>query len=83
MCFKFIAYIMMLNTQLFVKNQRKKLTLFHANPTKEQVNYVLAKKGKALNANAVRNVKYTSGIGMTTWGYMDATGEASKCELNK
>lgn len=60
----------------------KKLTLFHPNPTKEQANYVLSEKGKALNANVVRNVKYTSGIGMTTWGYIDATGEACKCNLN-
>ncbi len=61
----------------------KKLTLFHADPTKEQVNYILAKKGKTLNANAVRNVKYTSGVGITTWGYIDATGDASKCNLDK
>lgn len=60
----------------------KKLTLAHKNPTKEQVNYVLSEKAKALNANAVRNVKYTSGVGLTTWGYMDAEGDASKCDLN-
>lgn len=60
----------------------KKLTLFHKDPTKEQANYVLSEKAKMLNANVVRNVKYTSGIGMTTWGYIDAQGDASKCDLN-
>jgi len=60
----------------------KKLTIFHSDPTREQANYVLSKKGKALDANVVRNVKYTSGVGMTTWGYVDATGEACRCNLN-
>lgn len=60
----------------------KKLTLFHKDPTKEQANYVLSEKAKMLSANVVRNVKYTSGIGMTTWGYIDAQGDASKCDLN-
>lgn len=61
----------------------KKLTVFHKNPTKEQVNFVLSEKAKKLDANAVRNVKYTSGVGFTTWGYMDAQGDASKCDLNQ
>lgn len=61
----------------------KKLTLFHKDPTKEQVDYILSEKAKALNANAVRNVKYSSGVGVTTWGYMDAEGDASKCHLSK
>lgn len=59
----------------------KKLTLFHADPTKEQVDFVLAEKGKKLGANVVKNVKYESGIGMTTWGYIDGEGEAAKCDL--
>lgn len=59
----------------------KKLTAFHDDPTKEQVDYVLSQKAKSLNANVVRNVEYSSGIGFTTWGYMDAEGDASKCEL--
>ena len=59
----------------------KKLTAFHPDPTKEQVDYVLSEKAKTLNANAVRNVKYSSGVGFTTWGYMDAKGDASKCDL--
>ncbi|MCD4757197.1 MAG: hypothetical protein K8R39_02930 [Arcobacteraceae bacterium] len=60
----------------------KKLTLFHPDPTKEQANYVLAEKGKKIGANVIRNVKYESGVGLTTWGYIDAKGDASKCDLN-
>lgn len=60
----------------------KKLTAFHKDPTKEQANYVLSEKAKQLKANVVRNVKYSSGIGFTTWGYMDAEGDASKCNLD-
>lgn len=59
----------------------KKLTVFHKDPTKEQANFVLAEQAKKLDANAVRNVKYSSGIGLMTWGYMDAKGDASKCDL--
>lgn len=60
----------------------KKLTAFHKDPTKEQANYVLSEKAKQLKANVVRNVKYSSGIGFATWGYMDAEGDASKCNLD-
>ena len=59
----------------------KKLTAFHKDPTKDQANYLLSEKAKAINANVVRNVKYSSGIGLMTWGYIDAQGDASKCEL--
>lgn len=52
----------------------KKLTLFHADPTKEQANEALTEKARAIGADAVINVTYQSGIGLTTWGYMDATG---------
>lgn len=61
----------------------KKLTAFHDDPTKEQVDYVLAKKGKKLHANVIRNATYKSGVGFTTWGYMDGFGEAAKCEFIK
>ena len=67
----------------FVNASVKKLTLFHDDPTKNQVDYILAKKGQYLGANAIRNVIYTFGTGFTTWGYIDAKGEASKCNLNK
>ncbi|RXJ88091.1 hypothetical protein [Arcobacter sp. CECT 8985] len=60
----------------------KKLTLFHKDPTKEQVDYILLEKAKKLNANVIRNIKYKSGVGFTTWGYIDAEGDASKCNLN-
>lgn len=59
----------------------KKLTVFHKDPTKEQADFLLSEKAKKLNANVVRNVKYSSGIGFTTWGYLDAQGDASKCDL--
>lgn len=54
----------------------KKLTVFHADPTKEQANQALIEKARLLGADAVINVKYESGIGLTTWGYMDAKGTA-------
>jgi hypothetical protein len=56
----------------------KKLTVFHADPTKEQANEALIEKARLLGANAVINVKYESGVGLTTWGYMDAKGTAVK-----
>jgi hypothetical protein len=56
----------------------KKLTVFHKNPTRKQANEALIEKARALGANAVINIKYTSGIGFTTWGYMDAKGTAVK-----
>lgn len=59
----------------------KKLTVFHKDPTKEQADFLLSEKAKKLDANVVRNVKYSSGIGLTTWGYIDAQGDASICDL--
>lgn len=56
----------------------KKLTVFHANPTKEQANEALIAKAKVLGADAVINITYESGIGFTTWGYIDAKGTAVK-----
>lgn len=56
----------------------KKLTVFHANPTKEQARYALIQRARALGADAVINVTYQSGVGLTTWGYMDAKGTAVK-----
>lgn len=61
----------------------KKLTLFHKDPTKEQVNIVLIKKGEKLGADAVINVIYNSGVGMLTWGYMEGVGEAVKIQSGK
>jgi uncharacterized protein YbjQ (UPF0145 family) len=31
-----------------------------------------------LGADAVINIKYKSGVGLTTWGYIDANGVAVK-----
>ncbi|AXK38964.1 heavy metal-binding domain-containing protein [Crenobacter cavernae] len=56
----------------------KKLTVFHKDPTKEQANEALSEKAKEVGANAVINVTYKSGIGFTTWGYMDAKGTGVK-----
>lgn len=54
----------------------KKLTVFHKNPTKEQANEALIEKARTLGATAVINIKYSSGIGMTSWGVIDAYGTA-------
>jgi hypothetical protein len=56
----------------------KKLTVFHADPTREQANEVLREKARAIGADAVVNVTYKSGIGLMTWGYMDANGTGVK-----
>lgn len=56
----------------------KKLTIFHKDPTKEQANEALIEKAKAIGADAVIKVTYESGVGFTTWGYMDAKGTGVK-----
>ena len=56
----------------------KKLTVFHADPTKKQANEVLMEKARSIDADAVVNVKYDSGIGFMTWGYIEAKGSAVK-----
>jgi len=38
----------------------------------------LIEKARSIGANAVVNIKYTSGIGFTTWGYIDAKGVGVK-----
>ena len=52
----------------------KKLTVFDKDPTKEQANEALIEKARSIGANAVIKIAYTSGVGFTTWGYMDAKG---------
>ena len=52
----------------------KKLTAFHKDPTKEQANEALIERARVIGANAVINVTYKSGVGFSTWGYMDAKG---------
>ena len=56
----------------------KKLTVFHADPSKQQANEVLIEKARSIDADAVVNVKYDSGIGFMTWGYIEAKGSAVK-----
>lgn len=56
----------------------KKLTLFHKDPTKEQVNVVLIEKARTVGADAVIKVTYKSGISATTYGYITASGVAIK-----
>jgi len=56
----------------------KKLTVFHKGPTKEQANEALIEKARVIGANAVIHVTYKSGVGLTTWGYMDAKGTGVK-----
>lgn len=56
----------------------KKLTIFHKDPTQEQANEALTERARALGADAVINIVYKSGIGFTTWGYIEAKGVAVK-----
>lgn len=58
----------------------KKLTIFHKDPTKEQANEALVERARALGADAVVNISYKTGIGLTTWGYIDAKGTAVKLQ---
>ena len=61
-------------TSQLIKVSVKKLTVFHDDPTKEQANAELQKRAGALDCDAVVNVAYKTGIGFTTWGYIDAQG---------
>ena len=61
-----------------VTGEVKKLTVFHTDPTKDQVNLILTEKARAMDADAVINVIYKSGIGFMTWGYMEAAGTGVK-----
>ena len=56
----------------------KKLTVFNADPTKEMANDALIEKARLIGADAVIKVTYKTGIGMTTWGYIDASGTGVK-----
>lgn len=56
----------------------KKMSIFHANPTREQANKALSEKARAIGADAVINVTYRGGIGLTSWGYLDAKGMGVK-----
>ncbi len=61
-----------------VKASIKKLTAFHKNPTQEQANIILSHEAKKLDADAVIDVTYDSGIALDSWGRMKAEGTAIK-----
>lgn len=61
-----------------IKVSVKKLTAFHKDPTKEQANEALSEKARTVGADGVINTTYKSGIGFTTWGYIDAEGTGVK-----
>lgn len=56
----------------------KKLTVFHKDPTKEMANDALIERARLIGADAVIKVTYKTGIGLTTWGYIDASGTGVK-----
>ncbi len=61
-----------------VSAEVKKLTLFHKNPTREQVDIVLSEKARKLGADAIVNVFYKKWTGFTSWGILNASGTAVK-----
>ena len=61
-----------------VTGEVKKLTMFHSDPTRDQVNLILTEKAQAMGADAVVKVTYKTGIGLMTWGYIEATGVGVK-----
>lgn len=63
-----------------VKAVVKKLSAFHATPTRAQADLVLAHKAKKMGADAVVDVNYNVTIGIDTWGQMTADGKAVKIE---
>jgi hypothetical protein len=56
----------------------KKLTIFHEDPTRAQADAALIERARSMGADAVINITYTSGVGLTTWGYIDAKGVGVK-----
>lgn len=66
----------------FIEISIKKLTVFNADPTRDQANELLREKARAIGADAVIQVKYMNGIGLTTWGYLDAQGMGVKMDPN-
>lgn len=61
----------------------KKLTASHKDPTRKQANDALIEKAAVIGADAVINVTYESGVGFTTWGYIDASGTGVKLAANQ
>lgn len=61
----------------------KRSKVSHKDPTEEQVNLLLIEEGQKLKADAVINIAYKSGAGMTNFGYMVGKGEAVKINSGK
>lgn len=56
-----------------------KITLFHANPTREMVNEKLREKAAKLGADAVIFVRYGEvGVSPLSWGSLEGKGRAVK-----
>jgi len=56
-----------------------KTTVFHSDPTREQVNEKLKIEAAALGADAVILVRYgEGGVGLMTWGSLEGKGRAVK-----
>lgn len=56
-----------------------KTTVFHSEPTKEQVNQKLREKAAELGADAVIFVRYGSGgVSFMSWGSLEGKGRAIK-----
>ena len=56
-----------------------KTTIFHSDPTKEQVSEKLKQEASKLGADAVILVRYgTVGVSFSSWGSMDGKGRAIK-----
>lgn len=59
----------------------KKPTVFDRNPSQESANEALTEKARAMGADAVINVTYSSGVDpVTSFVYMEAKGLAVRLE---
>ncbi|MEY8875087.1 MAG: hypothetical protein AB9M60_01145 [Leptothrix sp. (in: b-proteobacteria)] len=56
----------------------QKESIREKDPTRAQVNQLLADKARQLGADAVISVKYTAGANLSSWGYLEAKGMAVK-----
>ncbi|QSP94765.1 hypothetical protein LPB19_16595 [Marinobacter salinisoli] len=62
-----------------IKAKARKTTLFHDDPTQEDVNKLLKQKASMLGADAIIFVRYGSvGIGALSWGELEGQGRAVK-----
>ncbi|MFC1679372.1 HEAT repeat domain-containing protein [Elusimicrobiota bacterium] len=59
-----------------IKAAAKKLSKFHADPTRMDVNKELEEEARKIGADAVIQVEYSFGVGLTSWGVARANGVA-------